>query len=100
MRSRCDRRCDALPKCVAPDQVRQRQRRLKLVIVVIGLLVMAGMRADRSASARTGPGSNPASVLDTPALPRDFTLPTPLFTPDSAWNQTVTGASVLPTNGE
>ena len=31
-----------------------------------------------------------------PALPRDFTLPTPLFAPGSAWNQTATGAAILP----
>jgi len=30
-----------------------------------------------------------------PALPRDFTLPVPLFAPHSAWNQSVTSAAVL-----
>lgn len=29
-------------------------------------------------------------------LPRDFTLPIPLFASDSAWNQTATEAAVLP----
>jgi hypothetical protein len=29
-------------------------------------------------------------------LPRDFALPIPLFAPDSAWNQSATGAAVLP----
>jgi hypothetical protein len=32
--------------------------------------------------------------------PRDFKLPVPLFGADSAWNQTVTEATVLPENGQ
>ncbi len=35
-----------------------------------------------------------------PALPRDFTLPIPLFAADSAWNQTASGAAVLPTSDQ
>jgi hypothetical protein len=31
-----------------------------------------------------------------PAFPRGFVLPTPLFAPDSAWNQTASAAAVLP----
>ncbi|MEE8391300.1 MAG: hypothetical protein V3S14_10975, partial [Anaerolineae bacterium] len=35
-----------------------------------------------------------------PTLPRTFTLPTPLFAPDSAWNQTATTAAVLSTSDQ
>lgn len=45
------------------------------------------------------PGMPPAPVPTPPAgeapLLRDFTLPIPLFAPDSAWNQTATDAAVL-----
>jgi hypothetical protein len=38
----------------------------------------------------------PQTTASDPMLPRDFTLPVPLFAPDSAWNQTAVGAAVLP----
>ncbi|MDY7076664.1 MAG: hypothetical protein SXV54_07025 [Chloroflexota bacterium] len=38
----------------------------------------------------------PSTTATDPSLPRDFTLPIPLFALDSAWNQTATGADVLP----
>lgn len=36
------------------------------------------------------------SAASVPTLPRDFTLPLPLFASNSAWNQTATQAQVLP----
>ncbi len=38
----------------------------------------------------------PVHRADAQTLPRDFVLPTPLFAPNSAWNQLATGAAVLP----
>lgn len=42
------------------------------------------------------PPSGVVPAVSAPALPRDFALPVPLFAANSAWNQTVTGATVLP----
>lgn len=39
---------------------------------------------------------NDWQITSAPALPRDFTFPTPLFAAGSAWNQTATTAAVLP----
>ena len=60
-----------------------------------------------------GPAAGPAAgrdqpVQDTvtsvaaavPMLPRDFSLPIPLFAANSAWNQTATTAAVLPANDQ
>jgi hypothetical protein len=52
-------------------------RSLRLVVVTAALVEVL--------SVHTGPG-----LAQT--LPRDFTLPMPLFAPGSAWNQTATEA--------
>ena len=39
-------------------------------------------------------------TADSPALPRDFPLPIPLFAANSAWNQTAIGAAVLPASDQ
>ncbi|NOZ49110.1 MAG: DUF362 domain-containing protein [Chloroflexi bacterium] len=41
-----------------------------------------------------------ANTATDPLLRRDFTLPVPLFAPDSAWNQTAGGATVLSENDQ
>lgn len=38
----------------------------------------------------------PSSPLIAQTVPRDFALPLPLYAPNSAWNQSATGAAVLP----
>ncbi|MBI4470963.1 MAG: hypothetical protein HY650_16740 [Acidobacteria bacterium] len=48
---------------------------------------------------KTGDSSTLLSASE-PLLPRDFALPTPLFAPGSAWNQSATEASVLLQSGQ
>jgi len=69
-------------------------------IVLIGLLLSCGLGLPGSGDETSLATSRPAVALPLPAgepeLPRDFTLPPVLFAPGSAWNQTVTEATVLP----
>jgi hypothetical protein len=51
---------------------------------------------EETASTVSEPDSESLNVSDGSSLFRDFALPVPLFDPDSAWNQTVADAAVLP----
>jgi cysteinyl-tRNA synthetase len=65
-----------------------------VLVILGGLLLTCSPRA----------ASSTHQILVTnaadPALPRDFALPVPLFAAGSAWNQVVTGATVLPTSDQ
>ncbi|MFQ5595657.1 MAG: hypothetical protein ACE5HA_16040, partial [Anaerolineae bacterium] len=76
--------------------MRRKYRWLILVAATISLLGVLGSGAGSPTGAATRANPGYSSLADAPMLPRDFTLPTPLFAPDSAWNQTATGAAVLP----
>ena len=54
-------------------------------------MVVAGLLSSAVALVLTLAHSTHAQTL-----PRDFALPTPLFAPESAWNQAAVGAAVLP----
>jgi hypothetical protein len=78
-----------------------RQRLVRLMPIILAGLLLA-CDADLPDS---GGETSPATAWETrgaglenytDGLTRTFTLPTPLFAPASAWNQTVTGAAVLP----
>ncbi len=69
---------------------------LRQAVVVIIMLVALGSCAGLLVGAPTRADTSDSSLADAPMLPRDFVLPIPLFAPDSAWNQTATGAAVLP----
>ncbi|NOY98279.1 MAG: hypothetical protein GXP40_03605 [Chloroflexi bacterium] len=69
------------------------------------LLAACGSDYEDAPPLQDAPGGNPSLETDVPAanvqpanasLLRDFSLPLPLFAPDSAWNQRVDAAPVLP----
>ncbi len=67
-------------------------------MLLIGLLLTCGTGppdADDETSPATPLASAAAVTFINQALTRTFTLPTPLFAPGSAWNQTATGAEIL-----
>ncbi|MCP4657576.1 MAG: hypothetical protein GY856_19395 [bacterium] len=71
---------------------------LLLLLSLSALMVPIFLSATVAAQPATpGPPSPPGDVsaAANPSLPRDFTLPIPLFSPGSAWNQTATAAAVL-----
>lgn len=53
-----------------------------------------------SPASMSSPTPGLATTAGDPALPRDFAFSLPLFATDSAWNQTVTQAAVLPTSDQ
>ncbi len=63
------------------------------VALAIGVLLIV---LGSCAGAPVRPPLADASSAAPPMLPRDFTLPLPLFAPTSAWNQLATEAAVLP----
>ena len=66
------------------------------MIAVTGLLIVVGSHAGISGPSVTRADPGPSTLAADPALPRDFTLPIPLFAPNSAWNQVATNTAVLP----
>jgi len=66
------------------------------MIAVAGLLITLGSRAGPSGKTLALANPRPSTLAADLALPRDFALPIPLFAPNSVWNQTATGAAVLP----
>ena len=75
-------------------------RLLRPAVVVISLLMALGSCASLFVGAPIRANTSDSSLADAPMLPRDFALPIPLFAPDSAWNQTVAEAAVLPENDQ
>jgi len=59
------------------------------VLLLLGCLLICSLDGSSAAPA-------PIERTESPALPRDFRLPTPLFASTSAWNQKATEAKVLP----
>jgi len=55
---------------------------------------------DEAAPAAPSTSDDGGPVRVDSSLQRDFTLPLPLFAPDSAWNQRADGAAVLPESGQ
>ncbi|MFQ5856737.1 MAG: cellulase family glycosylhydrolase [Anaerolineae bacterium] len=70
--------------------MRQDQGRFSPATVVIGLLVVLSFLLGTAGKTLTIANSNSSSTIL-----RDFALPLPLFAPESAWNQTISGAAVL-----
>jgi cysteinyl-tRNA synthetase len=70
-----------------------------LLMILLGLLLSCGIEPlpsdDQSTPTPASLSAASAASASDPVLPRDFTLPVPLFAADSAWNQTVTAAAVL-----
>jgi cysteinyl-tRNA synthetase len=75
-----------------------------LLMILLGLLLSCDIEPPPSDSQTIPTPASLATAATTsasdPMLPREFTLPLPLFAADSAWNQTVTAASVLSENDE
>ncbi len=67
-----------------------------ILILLTGLLLTCGV----SPSQTDGQVPSVVKLADDPILPRDFTLPIPLFAAGSAWNQRATAAEVLPTSNQ
>jgi len=65
-------------------------------ILLGGVLLACSLDAPSSGDVTSPTTSGLEDDLASQTPPRDFTLPLPLFAPGSAWNQTVTTASVLP----
>lgn len=76
--------------------------RASLIILILALAIACG--GESSDTPAPGDGEEPptpeaddsSDLSEGQVLPRDFSLPIPLFAPDSAWNQTATEAEVLP----
>ncbi|HLA17926.1 MAG TPA: hypothetical protein VJ253_01220, partial [Dehalococcoidia bacterium] len=76
--------------------------RASLIILILALAIACGGGSGDTPA--PGDGEEPrharaddsSGLSEDQVLPRDFSLPIPLFAPDSAWNQTATEAEVLP----
>ncbi|MFQ5595277.1 MAG: hypothetical protein ACE5HA_14115, partial [Anaerolineae bacterium] len=71
-------------------------RWLSFSVAVVSLLVLVGFHTGPSGARLTVGDPSSLGLAADPSLPRDFTLPIPLFAADSAWNQPASGAAVLP----
>jgi len=80
--------------------MRRKNRGFMLAIAMTSLLTVLGFRTGPAGTTPAIPGPHSSGLAATPALPRDFTLPTPLFAANSAWNQMATGAAVLPESNQ
>lgn len=79
-----------------------------LVLLIVALLscALAGLVIAEAQVARpalvkardSADGTSPVYATSSPTLPRTFTFTTPLFAPDSAWNQAIYHTTVLPTS--
>jgi len=79
-------------------------------MILTGLLLPCGLDPPDAGNAISSAAPLPVAGVTTsnlavyaasdPVLPRDFELSTPLFAPDSAWNQAATYAPVSPTSDQ